>query len=227
MRDGDPALDELSAGGRANLATLLPSLGAPAAAHGSGASGQVRLFESLLELLHLLSRRQPLVVVLEDVHWADSSTRAFVAFLARSLTSERVLLLLSFRSDELHRRHPLRPLLAELGRLDSCRRLELEPFDRGELAQALADILGESPEVDLIDRLLTRTDGNPLYVEELLAAALDGRGATPQSLRDAFMLRIERLSADAGLAARAVAVGRALDRGDDRAGLGRRRGGPA
>jgi predicted ATPase len=211
VRDGDPALDELSAGGRANLATLLPSLGTPAASGGSGASGQMRLFESLLELLHLLASRQPLIVVLEDVHWADSSTRAFVSFLARSLTNERVLLLLSFRSDELHRRHPLRPLLAELGRLDSCRRIELEPFDREELAEALADILGEAPDVGLIDRLLSRTDGNPLYVEELLAAALDGRSTTPQSLRDAFMLRIERLSADAGLAARAVAVGRSLD----------------
>lgn len=211
VRDGDPAIDELSAGGRANLATLLPSLGAPAEGDSSAASGQVRLFESLLELLHLLSKRQPLVVVLEDVHWADSSTRAFVAFLARGLTDERVLLLLSFRSDELHRRHPLRPLLAELARLDSCRRLELAPFDRGELVEALADILGEAPDVDLIDRLLARTDGNPLFVEELLAAALDGRGATPQSLRDAFLLRFERLSAEAGVAARAVAVGRALD----------------
>ena len=116
VREGDAALDALSAASRANLATLLPSLGAPPpGAAGSGADGQVRLFESLLELLHLLSLRQPLVLVLEDVHWADSSTRAFVAFLARSLIDERILLLLSFRSDELHRRHPLRPLLAELG----------------------------------------------------------------------------------------------------------------
>ena len=89
--------------------------------------------------------------------------------------------------------------------------IELEPFDRDELAEALTDILGEPPAEDLIDRLLTRTDGNPLYVEELLAAALDGRGATPQSLRDAFMLRIERMSEAAGRAARAVAVGRAMD----------------
>ncbi|HUY58946.1 MAG TPA: AAA family ATPase, partial [Solirubrobacteraceae bacterium] len=212
VREGDAALDALSTASRANLATLLPSLGAPpTGAAGTGADGQVRLFESLLELLHLLSLRQPLVLVLEDMHWADGSTRAFVTFLARSLIDERILLLLSFRSDELHRRHPMRPLLAELGRLDSCRRLELEPFDHAELAEALTDILGEPPAPDLIDRLLARTDGNPLYVEELMAAALDGRGATPQSLRDAFMLRIERLSDPAGRAVRAVAVGRALD----------------
>jgi DNA-binding CsgD family transcriptional regulator/tetratricopeptide (TPR) repeat protein len=211
VREQDPVLAELSSGSRAHLTTLLPSLGAATPADGGGADGQMRLFESLLELLHLLSVRQPLVLAIEDMHWADRSTRAFVAFLARSLIGERVLVLLSYRSDELHRKHPLRPLLAELVRLDTARLIELEPFDRAELSEALADILGEQPTEDLIDRLLMRTDGNALYVEELLAAALDGRGATPQSLRDAFMLRIERMSDDAGQAARAVSVGRAMD----------------
>ncbi len=117
------------------------------------------------------------------------------------------MLLLSYRTDELHRRHPLRPLLAELERLERARRIELAPFDRGELAEALTDILGEAPERDLVDRLLARSEGNPLYAEELLAAGLDGRGAAPQSLRDAFMLRIERLSRDARQAARAIAGG--------------------
>lgn len=214
VREQDPTLEALSAGSRANLATLLPSLGVPDGPAPAGAgegTGQARLFESLLELLHLLSEKRPLVVVLEDMHWADSSTRAFTVFLSRSLSNERILLLLTYRSDELHRRHPLRPLLAELSRIDGCRWIELEPFDRGELEQALGDILGKAPEQALIDLLLTRTDGNPLYVEELLAAAPDGRGATPQSLREAFMLRIDRLGEIAGRAARAVAVGRTLD----------------
>ncbi len=211
VRDRHPALAELSPGSRTHLASLLPSLGSPAAGEGASADGQMRLFESLLELLHQLSVSQPLVLALEDMHWADRSTRAFAGFLARSLIDERVLVLISYRSDELHRRHPLRPLLAELSRLECARLIELEPFDRDELTEALTDILGETPAQDLIDRLLARTDGNPLYVEELLAAALDGRGATPQSLRDAFMLRIERMSEEAGRAARAVAVGRAMD----------------
>ncbi len=212
VRDQDGALEALSAASRVNLATLLPSMGAPPSdgAGGSG-DGQLRLFESLLELVHLLGEREPVLIMLEDVHWADRSTRAFISFLARSLIEERVLLVLSFRSDELHRKHPLRPLLAELGRLDNCRRIELDPFDRDELTEALTDILGEQPDPSLIERLLDRTDGNALYVEELLAAALDGRGATPQSLRDAFMLRIERLSDGANMATRAVSVGRALN----------------
>src|SRR6202012_1253562 len=156
VRERDPAMDELSAAGRAHLATLLPSLGAADVVGGSGglADGQTRLFESLLELMHLLSSHQPVVVTVEDLHWADGSTRAFIGFLARSLTNERVMLLLSYRSDELHRRPPLRPLLAELSRLELCRRVELEPLERGELADVLDGILGRSPDSDLTDRLL-------------------------------------------------------------------------
>jgi DNA-binding NarL/FixJ family response regulator/tetratricopeptide (TPR) repeat protein len=145
------------------------------------------------------------------MHWADRSTRTFVSFLARSLRRERVMLLLTYRADELHRRHPLRPLLSELERLERARRVDVLPFDRGELAEVLADILGDQPGPDLLERLFVRSEGNPLYTEELLAAGLDGRGAPPQSLRDAFMLRIEQLSLEAQQAARAVAVGRRLE----------------
>ena len=150
------------------------------------------------------------MLVLEDMHWADRSTRAFVAFLARSLRSERLFVLLSYRTDELYRRHPLRPLLAELERLDRARLIRLEPFDRVELGEALEDILGSSPAGALLERLFARAEGNPLFTEELLAVGLDGRGAAPQSLRDAFLVRIERLASDAQRAARAVAVGYAL-----------------
>ena len=124
--------------------------------------------------------------------------------------------MLTYRTDELHRRHPLRPLLAELERLERARRIELEPFDRDELAEALTDILGAAPDGALLERLFTRSEGNPLYTEELLAAGLDGRGAAPQSLRDAFLVRIERLSPDAQRVARAVAVGPRRRRADAR-----------
>src|SRR5947209_8889282 len=147
------------------------------------------------------------------MHWADRSTRSFVAFLARSLRQERVLLVLTYRTDELHRRHPLRPLLSELERLDQVRRVELSPFSRAELVEVLTDILGNAPDDPLVERLYLRSEGNPLYSEELLAAGLDGRGSAPQSLRDAFMLRIERLPGDARAAVRAIAAARSLDEG--------------
>jgi DNA-binding CsgD family transcriptional regulator len=212
VRESNPALTALSSASRAQLATILPSLddGRPRDERPE-ASGQLRLFEAVLELIDLLSETVPVLLVLEDMHWADRSTRAFVAFLARSLRQERVVLLLTYRTDELHRRHALRPLLSELERLSTARRIELEPFDRAELGEALADILGADPDPPLVERLFTRSEGNPLYTEELLAAGLDGRGAAPQSLRDAFTVRIERLSPEAQRVARAVAVGRALD----------------
>ena len=212
VRERDPALESLSPGSRAQLASLLPGLddGRPAS-DADDASAQLRLFEALLELLDCLSDEQPLLLILEDMHWADRSTRTFVTFLARSLRQERLLVLLTYRTDELHRRHPLRPLVNELERLERARRINVAPFDRGELTEALADILGDTPADELVDRLFARSEGNALYSEELLAAGLEGRGAAPQSLRDAFMLRIERLSADAQRSARAIAVGRRLD----------------
>jgi DNA-binding CsgD family transcriptional regulator/tetratricopeptide (TPR) repeat protein len=212
VRDTHPAIGELNPGSRRQLATLLPGLDdGQGAAEPRAGTGQLRLFEALLELIGRLSEERPLLLILEDMHWADRSTRAFVSFLVRSLRGERVLVLLSFRSDELHRRHPLRPLLAELERLERTRRIELERFDRSELAEALTDILGDPPGEPLLGRLFARSEGNPLYTEELLAAGLDGRGAAPQSLRDAFMLRIERLAPSAQAAVRAIAAARRLN----------------
>jgi ATP/maltotriose-dependent transcriptional regulator MalT len=212
VRRHDPGLDELTSGSRTQLAALLPGLedsgGKPGA---DGPSAQVRLFEALVELLDVLSERQPVALILEDMHWADRSTRTFVSFLARSLRQERVLVVLTYRADELHRRHPLRPLLSELERLDHARRLALEPLNRDEVAELLEDILDAEPESGLVDRLYRRSEGNPLYTEELLAAGVDGRGAPPGSLRDAFMLRIERLSPEAQRAGRAIAVARRAD----------------
>ncbi|HET9103611.1 MAG TPA: AAA family ATPase [Solirubrobacteraceae bacterium] len=211
VRGRHASLDELSAGSRAQLGSLLPSLqGGELPPTREDGTGQVRLFEAMLELLDLAGERSPVALVLEDMHWADRSTRAFVAFLARSLRSERLFVLLSYRTDELYRRHPLRPLLAELERLERARLIRLEPFDREELGQALEDILGSSPGGALLERLFARAEGNPLFTEELLAVGLDGRGAAPQSLRDAFLVRIERLPDHAQRAARAVAVGYAL-----------------
>jgi len=211
VRARDPALAELSRGSRIQLGALFPGLdetGGATPVHDP--SSQLRLFEALVELLDLLCERGPVTLILEDMHWADRSTRTFVSFLARSLRQEPMLVVLTYRTDELHRRHPLRSLLSELDRLDHVRTLGLEAFSRDELRELLADILDADPAEALINRLYARSEGNPLYTEELLAAGLDGRGAPPESLRDAFMLRIERLCADARRAVRAIAVGRRL-----------------
>ncbi|MBB4661632.1 helix-turn-helix transcriptional regulator [Conexibacter arvalis] len=192
VRDGDPAVDALPPALRGELAAILPALGA-ARTDADGAA-QARLFEALLELLDRLGEDGPVLLVIEDLHWADRSTRHFLMFLARTLCSERVAVVATYRSDELHRRHPLRPLLAELERDPRTRRLELAPFTRAELTEQLAEILGSAPDAELVERVLVRSEGNALFTEEILAAGLDGRGALPQTLRDALMVRIERLS---------------------------------
>ena len=212
VRERHPALRDVSPGGRQQLATILPGLEESTRAEEPRTrNDQLRLFEAVLELIDCLTSTAPLILILEDMHWADRSTRAFAAFLARTLRQERVCMILTYRADELHRRHPLRPLLSELERLERARRILLAPFDLGELREALTDILGAEPDAAMLDRLFTRSEGNPLFTEELLAAGLDGRGSAPQSLRDAFLVRIERLSPEAQRVARAVAVARTAD----------------
>jgi len=208
VRDGAPVLDALPPPLRSELAAILPTLGA-ARTDADGAA-QGRLFEALLELLDRLGEETPVLLVIEDLHWADRSTRGFLTFLARTLCSERVAVVATYRSDELHRRHPLRPLLAELERDPRTRRLELLPFTREELAEQLAEILGSEPDAGLVERMLVRSEGNALFTEEILAAGLDGRGALPQTLRDALMVRIERLSPSAQELLRLL-VGAAMD----------------
>ena len=88
----------------------------------------------------------PLVLVIEDLHWADRATRDFLSFLLRSARRERLVLVATYRADELHRRHPLRPFLAEAERLDGVERVELRPFSRLELVAQLTGILGSHPD---------------------------------------------------------------------------------
>ena len=194
-RDGDPVLDDLPAESRAELATLLPGIGSGREPL-RGGGDQARVFEALLGVLDGLAREQPVLLVIEDLHWADTSTRAFLRFLAATLGSEPLLVVATYRPDELHRRHPLRPLLAELERVRALR-IDLSGLSRDELAEQLAGILGAAPEPALVERLFARSEGNPLFSEELLAAGLDGRGALPPSLAAALALRTERLGPDA------------------------------
>jgi ATP/maltotriose-dependent transcriptional regulator MalT len=191
VREGDPALDALAPPLRSALDAILPGLGEGSS---SGDAPQSGVFEALLALLESLSDPDPVLLVVEDLHWADSSTRSFIGFLSRTICSERLLVLGTYRSDELHRRHPLRPLLAELASDAYARLLELPRFTPDELAEQLEGILAAAPDRELVERLYSRSEGNALFAEEILAAGLDGRGSLPPTLRDALMLRVERLS---------------------------------
>ena len=212
-RAGDPAIDGLAPGAREALQSILPGLAGLASAgepNDEAAGARGRLFEALLELFERLGADGGLLLVIEDLHWADRSTRAFLSYLSASLCDEKVLVVATYRADELHRRHPLRPLLAELERDAEARRIELRRFTRDELAEQLTDILGAPPTDDLLTRLWARSEGNPLFAEEILAAGLDGRGALPPTLREALMVRVERLGAQSQEVLRLLAVSQRL-----------------
>jgi DNA-binding CsgD family transcriptional regulator/tetratricopeptide (TPR) repeat protein len=198
----DPAeLERVLGGARAELARLVPELGAPAetgvqAGPGAGALVPGRLFELVLGVLHRLAERGPLLLVVEDLHWADRSTRELLGFLVRNLRAG-VALVLTYRSDELHRRHPLRPFLGELDRGGRVERLELGRLGRRELGDLLAGILGEPAPAALVGEILARSEGNPFFAEELLAARVEGAGGSaellPEELRDLLLARVEAL----------------------------------
>jgi DNA-binding CsgD family transcriptional regulator len=179
-----------------SLGRLLPELATdhgPAPPPGDGFE-RVQLFDGVLSLLVRLSEQAPLLLVIEDLHWADRSTRDLLAFLLRTLRGGRVALVASYRSDELHRRHPLRPLLAELVRLPDLERIELSPFGRAELAEHLQAVAGQPVPPAVVDRILARSEGNAFFAEELVAAgAIRADIALPDALADVLLGRIEGL----------------------------------
>ena len=184
---------------RSELARLAPELGEPATERLEDREGEAqrRLFDSLLALLERLGERRggrllargpalggPLDALLPRLPRLEPARRAGAR--RRHLSIGRAA------------PAPSAAAAADRARARPCaRRLELRPFDRDELGAQLADILGSIPPDDVVARLFDRSEGNPLFTEELLAGGLDGRGALPPTLREALLTRLERLSPDA------------------------------
>ncbi|MFF0741854.1 AAA family ATPase [Streptomyces sp. NPDC004111] len=167
-----------------------------------------RLFELAARLLERVAEARTVVLVLEDLHWADASTRNLLAYLFRTLRTGRLVVVATYRADDIHRRHPLRPLLAELDRLRTVQRIDLPRFTRDEVDRQLAGILADAPRPDLVDEVFGRSDGNAFFVEELAVSMGSGcrRGLT-DSLRDLLLVRVEALPEDAQRIVRVVAEG--------------------
>jgi ATP/maltotriose-dependent transcriptional regulator MalT len=202
-------LAEVLGPARRGLGRLLPELDPGVSAEPPADGIQVsQLLELVLGLLGRLSARRPLLLVLEDLHWSDQSTRELVSFLIRSLRGVRVVLLATYRSDELNRRHPLRPLLASWERLRTVQHVELRRFEPGEVAAQLGAILGTEPTAGLVDLVFDRSGGNAYLVEEL-AGVMRGGGDPadlPPSLADVLLSRADALSPGAQRLLRTAAV---------------------
>ncbi|MFJ3897622.1 AAA family ATPase [Streptomyces sp. NPDC090083] len=206
--------DELTAaasGQEEELARLLPELAETPTlqrTRGHDEEGMARLFELTARLLERVAADRTVVVALEDLHWSDASTRHLLAYLFRTLRTGRLLVLATYRADDIHRRHPLRPLLAELDRLRTVRRIELSRFNRHEVGRQIAGIRAAEPDPAQVDEIFERSDGNAFFVEELAVAAHDGcRSSLTDSLRDLLLVRVESLPESAQRVARIVAEG--------------------
>jgi len=219
-----PEALELAASGTAVGAVLgerpvlRQMVGLPPADHGvtvpyrDETAQRMALFEAVAVLLAETGRSAgPVLLVLEDLHWADSETRDLLRFLLARLDGERLLIVGTYRSDDLHRRHPLRPVLAELVRLPRVERLRVPPFTEPELRDFLRRIHGADLPEQVVRAIADRSEGNAYYAEELLAVggALDG---LPTGLSEVVLARLERLPPQVQVLVRTASVaGRGVD----------------
>ncbi|MEU0571059.1 AAA family ATPase [Nonomuraea sp. NPDC005983] len=194
----------LPEGAERDLARLLPEFGEPSG-DGETDTGRARLFEQFLTLLERLAESRPTVLLIEDIHWADRSSRDLIAFLSRNLRVPQVLIVMTYRSDDLHRQHPLRPVLAELGRVNGVLRLDLPRLSQDEVAQQMAGILGSAPDYPKVQKVYERSEGIPLFVEALLDSGEDC--AFPESMQDLILGAVERLPEETQRVLRIAAAG--------------------
>jgi len=169
-------------------------------------AARLQLFDGIAAVLGASGTPQrPLLLMIEDLHWADSSSRDVLRFLLVRLRGEHLLVVGTYRTDDLHRRHPLRPVLAELLRLPKVEHLELQPFTREELGQFSTAITGEVLSDETLQRVLQRSEGNAYFAQELLESGPD-MAALPDSLADVLHSRLERLNPAVQTLARIASV---------------------
>ena len=209
---------------RRELARLFPQLGdeTAAASTGDGQQARQRLYESLLGLLRIVAEEKGLLLVIEDLHWADDSTRELVDYLSRRLGTNRILILATYRGNEVLGSHPLLPVIQGWRRSRLADFVELEPLDSVAVGRMVSAIFDEPTRDDTRQFLYARSEGNPFVLEEMLKVALNSgdvfrtpAGWTrkalaeirlPASVRDSILLRVQRLKANEREVLRTAAV---------------------
>ena len=167
--------------------------------------GQLQLFDAVLGVLTQLAGHRPVVLVLEDLHWADSSSRNLLSFLLNRLRGQRLLVIASYREEDVHRRHPVRAMLVELVRLPAVGQIELRPFGTAE-ARAFVEALADGPvSPEILARIAERSEGNPFFAEELMAAGLECEDL-PAGLAEVLLSRLERLSPETRRVVRTISA---------------------
>jgi tetratricopeptide (TPR) repeat protein len=182
-----------------------------------------RLFDGLTTFFQSASRREPLMLVIDDLHGADKLSLLLLQFLARTIADSRVLLVGTYRDMDISRRHPLFQTLGELARQDLSRRILLRGLERDDIARFVRIASGQEPPPSLVTALRQSTEGNPFFVGEVVRLlATEGRldaweedvpwtFAIPQGVREAVGRRVDHLSEDgAAILTVAAAIGRDL-----------------
>jgi DNA-binding CsgD family transcriptional regulator/tetratricopeptide (TPR) repeat protein len=190
------------------VARLLPELGTPSLDEEDplGAEfGKSRLFEAVLAILGAAAAHAPVLIAIEDLQWTDRSTLDFLSFLIRNSRHRRLAVLMTLRSAEVPRGHPVNSFVLDLKRRGG-RRLDLRPFDRDELRSYVEALRDDPIAPGDFEALLERSEGNPFFAAELLAASAEGRTGLPASLRDALMAQVDRLPGPCRSLVRAAAT---------------------
>ncbi|WP_191907832.1 helix-turn-helix transcriptional regulator [Nocardioides cynanchi] len=167
---------------------------------------QGALFDGVHALAEAAGARRPTLLVVEDLHWADQSTRDLMSFLFSRGFEAPVALAASYRSDDLHRRHPLRRQVAEWARMSGVERLQLEPLAAADVRRLVQELHPDPMSEECLSDIVTRAEGNAFFVEELVGATWARGGGVPVDLADVLLVRLQGLDEAAVTVVRAAAV---------------------
>lgn len=181
------------------LAVLHPSTSADSTPADAG-----QVAEGVHALLTAAAEERPLLVVIEDVHWSDHSSRDLLTVLLTRGFTAPVTLVVTYRSDDLHRRHPLHEVLTVWTRLPLVTRLDLTPLPSDEMHRLVRDLEDAPTATDRVSEVVDRAGGNPFFAEEIVAGG--DSTATPQDLARLLRLRLDRLDDPARLLVRAASL---------------------
>ena len=167
-----------------------------------------RLFDSITAFLKSAGRSQPLILILEDLHWADQPSLLLLEFVARELAGARILIIGTYRDVELSRRHPLSQTLGELTRERLFQRVLLRGLGQGDVGRFIELVSGVQPPLGMVEAVYQQTEGNPLFVTEVVRLLVqEGELAAgeprerdswtiriPEGVREVIGRRLDRLS---------------------------------
>lgn len=197
-----------ASGAVGSLSLLLPELAGPDERPPAAGDGAARLFDSVATLLGTVSRSNPVVMIVEDVQWADPATLELLRFLARLDRHSRVLMLLTFRTEDASARSALRAWLPELDRSRVVERIELTRLTRRQARVLVRQLSLERRTTVDFASLYERSDGIPFFIEELLSwQQTHDADRLPDTLRDILLARYDTVSDETQQVLRLLASG--------------------